>query len=104
MDRNLDGIYFRIKRGEKFENICFSDLTEEEKDEIMENKPKVWVDSVAYRLMDVYQECTGVDFSFFYKHLQSQEDFMLLKDFTKMMARILKDLGETLDIVAATEE
>ena len=30
MDRNLDGIYFRVQRDEKWENACFSDLTQEE--------------------------------------------------------------------------
>lgn len=27
----LDGVYFRIKRDNEYHNICFSDLTEEEK-------------------------------------------------------------------------
>ena len=35
MNRNLDGIYFRIKRNNKYESICFSDLTEDEMDEIL---------------------------------------------------------------------
>ena len=30
MNRNLDGIYFRVERDGKFENICFSDMTENE--------------------------------------------------------------------------
>ena len=30
MDRNLDGIYFRVQRDEKWGNTCFSDLTQEE--------------------------------------------------------------------------
>ena len=30
MDRNLDGIYFRVQRDGKWENACFSDLTQEE--------------------------------------------------------------------------
>ena len=28
--RNLDGVYFRVRRNNKWQNICFSDLTEEE--------------------------------------------------------------------------
>lgn len=31
MKRNLDGIYYRVKRGEKYENVCLSDLTKEER-------------------------------------------------------------------------
>lgn len=38
MDRNLDGIYFRVKRNEKWNSICFSDLTEAEMDEILLDK------------------------------------------------------------------
>ena len=43
MNRNLDDVYFRVKRGEKYENICFSDMTEDERDKIMEDKPVEWL-------------------------------------------------------------
>lgn len=43
MNRNLDGVYFRIKRDDKWENICFSDLTEEEMDDILKDKPDKWL-------------------------------------------------------------
>ena len=52
MNRNLDGIYFRIKRNEKYESICFSDLTETERDEICKDRPAEWYKSVAYHLAD----------------------------------------------------
>ena len=29
-NRNLDGIFFRVQRGGEWQNICFTDLTEEE--------------------------------------------------------------------------
>lgn len=29
--RKVDGVYFRVKRGGKFENVCFSDLTNYER-------------------------------------------------------------------------
>lgn len=35
LNRNLDGVYFRVKRNNKFENICFSDMTEDETDNWM---------------------------------------------------------------------
>ena len=35
MNRNLDGVYFRIKRDGKWQNICFSDLTDAEMDSIL---------------------------------------------------------------------
>ena len=47
MDRYLDGVYFRIKRNGKYENVCFSDLTEEEMNEVMNNKDEKWLKSLA---------------------------------------------------------
>lgn len=32
--RNLDGIYFRVQRDRKWANVCYSDLEQEERDEI----------------------------------------------------------------------
>ena len=32
--RNLDGVYFRVKRDGKWQNICYSDMTTDERDEI----------------------------------------------------------------------
>ena len=46
MNRNLDGVYFRVKRDDKWQNICFSDLSEEEMDMVMENRPDSWLRSM----------------------------------------------------------
>ena len=43
MDRNLDGVYFRVKREEKYDNVCFSDLTEEQMDEVLKDRDKEWL-------------------------------------------------------------
>ena len=32
--RNLDGVYFRVERDGRWQNVCYSDLTENERDEI----------------------------------------------------------------------
>lgn len=32
--RNLDGIYFRVKRDGKWQNVCYSDMEQTERDEI----------------------------------------------------------------------
>lgn len=32
--RNLDGIYFRVERDGKWENVCYSDMEQAERDEI----------------------------------------------------------------------
>ena len=34
IQRNLDGIYFRVKRDGKWQNVCYSDMEPSERDEI----------------------------------------------------------------------
>ena len=48
--RELDGIYFRIKRHEKWQNICFSDLTEEEMDGVLKGRNEKWLKSLCKTL------------------------------------------------------
>ena len=50
--RELCGIYIRWERDGKWQNICFSDMTEEEMDEFLATKNKEWVDSLAKVLAD----------------------------------------------------
>ena len=45
--RNLDGCYFRVERDGKWENICFSDLTELERGKVMSGKGIPWLMSLA---------------------------------------------------------
>lgn len=52
MDRNLDGVYFRVKRGGKWGNVCFSDMTPEERDEVIKDRPVEWWKMLAYILAD----------------------------------------------------
>lgn len=48
--RNLDGIYFRIKKNGKWDNVCFSDLTQDEREEVMKNKDVDWLKSMCIQL------------------------------------------------------
>ena len=50
MDRNLDGIYFRVQRDGKWGNVCFSDLTQEEMERVMENRDVDWLKSMCIQL------------------------------------------------------
>lgn len=43
MNRNLDGVYFRVRRNGKYENICFSDLTGGEMKQVMDGKGEEWL-------------------------------------------------------------
>lgn len=53
MDRNLDGVYFRIKRNGKYGNVCFSDLTAEERERVCENRSADWLKHLSFHLADV---------------------------------------------------
>ena len=53
MNRNLDGCYFRFKRDGKYQNICYSDLTADERDASMfEGRSTEWWRSLANHLAD----------------------------------------------------
>ncbi len=52
MNRNLDGVYFRIGK----ENICFSDLTDEQKTNVMKNKDVEWLKSLCIILGNTIKE------------------------------------------------
>ena len=42
-ERNLDGVYFRVKRDGKYQSICFSDLSEQEMDEVLAGRSEEWL-------------------------------------------------------------
>lgn len=48
--RNLDGIYFRINRNVEWNNVCFSDLTQDEKEYVMKNRDIDWLKSMCIQL------------------------------------------------------
>ena len=50
MNRNLDGVYFRIKRDDKWQNICFSDLSDDEMEEVMQERTVEWLKSLCKTL------------------------------------------------------
>lgn len=56
MDRKLDGCFFRVQRDGKYQPICFSDLTEDERDEILKNRTPEWLSSLCCHLADVIKE------------------------------------------------
>lgn len=53
MNRNLDGCYFRVNRDGKWQNICFTDLTHEERDKVLEGRTAEWLKSLCVYLADV---------------------------------------------------
>lgn len=45
--RDLDGVYFRVERDGRWESVCFTDLTEEERGRVMEGRPEGWAREMA---------------------------------------------------------
>ena len=35
VQRNLDGVYFRVERSGKWENVCYSDMEQKEREEVV---------------------------------------------------------------------
>lgn len=52
VNRNLDGCYFRVIRFGEFKNVCFSDLSKSEREEICCDRTADWYKSLAYHLAD----------------------------------------------------
>lgn len=40
MDRDLDGVYFRVERDGKFDSVCFSDLAEVQMRDVLKGHSK----------------------------------------------------------------
>lgn len=98
MERELTGIYFRAKRGDKYENIDFTDLTVEEQLDILNDENK---DMGFYsRMFNLLQEDLN--------YLIDKYDFLDDEDFLKFMilsaANQIKFAGDMFDIVREEEE
>ena len=53
MNRKLDGVYYRVKRDDEWQNICFSDLTPDEREKLLEGVEDVdYLKSLCYHLAD----------------------------------------------------
>lgn len=48
--RNLDGVYFRVERDWKYDDVCFTDLTDEERRRILEGQSVNWLKSMCLHL------------------------------------------------------
>lgn len=61
MDRKLDGVFFRVNRNGRWQNVCFSDLTEDEIDEVLESKNREWLKSLC-KILGKTIKCIGDKF------------------------------------------
>lgn len=56
MNRELDGCYFRIVRDGMGQSVCFTDLTKEELDTLLEDKDEQFLRNLCCYLADQIQE------------------------------------------------
>lgn len=54
--RDLDGVYFRIERDGRWHNLCFSDLTPDERGRVTDGRDAVWLLSLACVLADALHD------------------------------------------------
>lgn len=52
MNRKLDGCFFRVLRDGSYQNVCFSDLTTEERLTVLENRNEKWLMALCCHLAD----------------------------------------------------
>lgn len=45
--RDIDGVYFRVERDGKWDSICFTDMTEEEREKVCEGRSEEWLKGLA---------------------------------------------------------
>lgn len=56
MKRNLDGYYFRVQRNGRWQNVCFTDLTLDEQEEVMKDRDTKWLKSLVIGLASVIRD------------------------------------------------
>ena len=105
VQRNLDGVFYRQKRGKKFCSICFTDLTQEEQQEILKEYSPAQLCRMAYLMADVIKkideqiDCTDEEKEEIFKDADRQQ----FLDAVHLMATYARKYGDVLDICTANE-
>lgn len=103
--RNLDGVYFRVERDGKFDNVCFSDLTLEEMEIVLNEKTEEWLRSLCKilvaRMVYIYG---SLDMNFSYAALEEIDnvvnhgDAPWLQKACITFGEIVRKMGDQFDI------
>ena len=54
--RDLDGVYFRVCRNDKWESVCFSDLTVPEREKVLLGRSEEWLRNMCNILGDTIHD------------------------------------------------
>ena len=74
MKRNLDGVYFRVKNEEgQWDNVCFSDLSDEQKMEMLKDRSEDWLKSMCMILANTIKKI-GDQFDIECRHDYEEEE------------------------------
>lgn len=92
--RNLDGVYYRVKRDGKYCSRCFTDLTDFEQQEVIAHYNKEQSLRMLSHMLQSMQELAEGALT------DTSEVLCLAKSFAKQ----IRYLGDTLDISRGTDE
>lgn len=54
--RNLDGCYFRVRRGDKYEDLCFTDLTRDEQETVLKDRSPEFIVGLTLHLAKIIRQ------------------------------------------------
>lgn len=54
--RNLDGCYFRVRRGEKYEDLCFTDLARDEQETVLKDRSPEFIVGLTLHLAKIIRQ------------------------------------------------
>lgn len=54
--RNLDGCFFRVRRREKYEDLCFTDLTRDEQETVLKDRSPEFIVRLALHLAKIIRQ------------------------------------------------
>lgn len=98
MKRNLDGCYFRVQHDGAWDDVCFSDLTDEEQDNVLADQTNEWLVSLLGHLVDSLEalgfrvEMPDTQRANLYSNSKS------LKNVCKSTASVLRYWGDILNL------
>ena len=102
VQRDLDGVYYREKRDGKWTNVCFTDMTDEEQDAVLNKYDVRQLTRMAYIMADVIKNIdeqmqpTDKEWEAVLNEWNVDSDTMT--DTVYMLAGIARTLGNVLDL------
>lgn len=106
--RGLDCFYFKVKRDDKWYNLCFTDLTDEEANNVIRNRSDEWLIGLYNGFKDtLYQIVDGIDTSTLKSTvdsaLNSMDNFNMYSKVIGIRA-IIRNIGDFFDLEVGSDE